>query len=138
MSAVSVGTRVDALQVPPIDREVLANYADASGDHAAVHLDTEYARAMGFSDVIAHGLLVMAYLGRAVTSWRHTREMREFSCRFMTVTYVDDRLTCDGAVTAIRAVGPDRLADLELRVINQDGDVKIKGNATVVLQAARV
>jgi len=45
---------------------VLERYAAASGDHARIHLDDETARAAGFPGVIAHGLLVMAYLGRAV------------------------------------------------------------------------
>jgi acyl dehydratase len=131
---VTPGMKLEALHVGPLDHATLSTYADASGDHAAVHLDTKYAQAMGFKDVIAHGLLVMAYLGRAVTSWRHTHAMREFSCRFMSVTYVGERLTCEGTVTGVRAVGSERLADLDLHVTNKQGEVKLKGNATVVLR----
>jgi acyl dehydratase len=41
-------------------------YADASGDRFAIHLDDEFARAVGLPGRIVHGLCTMAFAGRAV------------------------------------------------------------------------
>jgi acyl dehydratase len=41
-------------------------YAEASGDHFAIHLDDEFARAVGLPGRIVHGLCTMALAGRAV------------------------------------------------------------------------
>ena len=63
--AINVGDEVIHLEVPPISRTTLALYGGASGDHNPMHIDIDYAKAAGESDVFAHGMLVMAYLGRA-------------------------------------------------------------------------
>jgi acyl dehydratase len=41
-------------------------YAEASGDHFAIHLDDDFARAVGLPGRIVHGLCTMAFAGRAV------------------------------------------------------------------------
>jgi acyl dehydratase len=41
-------------------------YADASGDHFAIHLDDGFARSVGLPGRIVHGLCTMAFAGRAV------------------------------------------------------------------------
>ena len=131
IEALTPGTQMPTLNTPPIDRATLQRYADASGDHHSIHLDSEVARAMGFPDVIAHGLLVMAYLGRAVTGWIPSGEVRDFDCRFIAVTNLGDSLDCSGTVTTISEVGLERLTEFDVQVVNQSGEVKLKGTATV-------
>ena len=130
---IAVGMEIPGLALSALQQEDLLRYAEASGDHAQVHLDAAHARAMGFPDVIAHGLLVMAYLGRVLTDWRPVHQLRGFSCRFTAVTVLGDRLQCTGLVAALRSAGGERLADLDLIVRNQSGDVKLQGRATVAL-----
>jgi acyl dehydratase len=43
-------------------RETLALYAGASRDHKPIHVDVDFARAAGMPDVVAHGMLSMAWL----------------------------------------------------------------------------
>ena len=57
------------LILPPISRTTLALFAGASGDHNPIHIDLDFARAVGMSDVFAHGMLSMAYLGRLFLVW---------------------------------------------------------------------
>jgi acyl dehydratase len=132
-----VGADLPGLTLPPLTRAELARYADASGDHAAVHLDDDYARAMGFPGVIAHGLLVMAYLGRVLSDWQPVERLRSFSCRFVAVTLPGESLRCSGRVVAMRQVGDEELADLELAVHNEAAELKLTGHATVALQEIR-
>ena len=67
--SVAVGDQPIHLEADPISRTTLALYAGASGDHNPMHIDIDYAKAAGQSDVFAHGMLSMAFLGRAVTDW---------------------------------------------------------------------
>jgi acyl dehydratase len=43
-----------------------ARYADASGDHNPIHLDSEVARKAGFPGVILHGMCTMAFACKAL------------------------------------------------------------------------
>jgi acyl dehydratase len=131
--SVRVGDAIRGLTLPPLTASTLGGYAEASGDHAAVHLDPAYARAMGFPDVIAHGLLVMAYLGRALTDWQPVSRLRSFSCRFVAVALPGERLACHGIVAALHEQGDEQLADLELEVRNEHAELKLKGRATVLI-----
>lgn len=131
------GTQLPVLELPALTAADLARYAAASGDEAAVHLDEAYARSMGFPGVIAHGLLVMAYLGRVVTAWQPLSALRSFSCRFMAVTLLGETLRCSGTVTSVRASEAGDVADLELEMRNDGGELKLSGRASVCLGAAR-
>ena len=63
----AVGERVVHKTFPPITRHTLALYCGASGDHNPIHVDLDFASTAGFPDVFSHGMLVMAYLGQALT-----------------------------------------------------------------------
>jgi len=68
----ALGTMVAERTFGPIAREDLRRYAEASGDLNPLHLDPEFARQAGFDDVIVHGMLGMALLGRLITEpWAH-------------------------------------------------------------------
>ncbi len=127
------GKELAALQLPPVDLVTLQRYADASGDYALIHLDTDAARSAGFPGVIAHGLLVMAYLGRAVGEWFPDGQLREFGCRFMAVTLIGDRLTCLGRVMTTTEGASEQVVDLDLRVVDQRGEIKLKGSARIAM-----
>jgi acyl dehydratase len=124
-------TRV--LRVPPITRTDLALFAGASGDHNPMHIDIDVARAAGFDDVFAHGMLSMAYLGRLLTDWVPQDAIRTFQVRFAAVTPVHARPTCTARVTD---VADDGLVTVELTVSLADGTVTLRG--TAVLQPPTV
>ena len=65
---VQVGDEIPLLSTSPITRHTLALYCGASGDHNPIHVDIDYAKESGLDDVIAHGMLSMAYLGRLLTN----------------------------------------------------------------------
>src|SRR3546814_11457827 len=48
----------------PFTRGQLALFAGGSGDHNAIHIDSDVAKAKGFGDVIVPRVLVMALLGK--------------------------------------------------------------------------
>jgi acyl dehydratase len=52
-----------------ITRLDLVKYAGASGDFNPIHWSDRFAASVGLPGVIAHGLLTMALVGRALTEW---------------------------------------------------------------------
>ena len=67
-----------------LDREMLKAYADASGDHNPIHRDEEFAVSVGLPNVIAHGMLTMALVGKYVTDWAGgSAAVKEYSARFV-------------------------------------------------------
>jgi acyl dehydratase len=60
------GAELPALSVTP-DTYLTVRYAGASGDFNPIHIDEEFARAVGLPGRILHGLYGMALVARAVT-----------------------------------------------------------------------
>jgi acyl dehydratase len=60
------GAEIPAVRVTP-DKYLTARYAGASGDFNPIHIDEEFARAVGLPGRILHGLWTMAQVARAET-----------------------------------------------------------------------
>ncbi len=50
-----------------VNRALLKQYANASGDQNPIHQDEAFAKSVGLPDVIAHGMLTMALVGKYVS-----------------------------------------------------------------------
>src|SRR5260370_31451922 len=85
-STVEPGTRLFHKTYPPITRHALALYCAGSGDHNPIHLDSDFAKASGYPDVFAHGMLVMAYLARSLTDTISPSAVRSYSLLFVSIS----------------------------------------------------
>jgi acyl dehydratase len=104
---IEVGTALPE-KVFYLDRAMLKAYADASGDQNPIHQNEEFAKAVGLPNVIAHGMLTMALVGKFVAQWAGgAQHVKEFSGRFMKPVIVpaDQKveLTVSGNVVAVEA-----------------------------------
>ena len=127
----SVGDKIPDLVIEPITRSTLALYAGASGDHNPIHIDLDFAKESGMKDVFAHGMLIMAYLGKAVTNIVPQSNLKNFSVRFSSITNIGDILTCSGKVKKIDKNNSKKTIVLDLIVSDEFGDIKISGAATI-------
>ena len=127
----SVGDKIPDLVIEPITRSTLALYAGASGDHNPMHIDLDFAKEAGMKDVFAHGMLIMAYLGRAVTNIVPQSNLKNFNVRFSSITNIGDILTCSGKVNKIDKNNSKKTIVLDLIVSDEFGDIKISGAATI-------
>ena len=127
----SVGDKIPDLVIEPITRPTLALYAGASGDHNPMHIDLDFAKEAGMKDVFAHGMLIMAYLGRAVTNIVPQSNLKNFNVRFSSITNIGDILTCSGEVTKIDKNNSKKTIVLDLIVSDEFGDIKISGVAII-------
>ena len=97
------------------DREQIAAYAEASGDHNPIHLDDGYARSVGLPGIIAHGMLQMALVGTvAAEAAGGPQHLRRLGCRFAGMVVPGDTVTFSA-----ERIGDGRL---ELRAVNQRGE----------------
>jgi acyl dehydratase len=131
--SVQVGDTLPPLELPPVDRKMLALFAGASGDHNAVHIDIDYARKAGMPDVFAHGMLSMAWLGRLLTQWVDQRQLRQFGVRFVGITHLGHRIVCTGRVVEKFEAEGERRVRLEIQTANQYGEPRVVGDAVVAL-----
>lgn len=130
---VNVGDALPGFETPPLSRLTLALYCGASGDHNPIHVDIDFAHAAGMKDVIAHGMLSMGWLARVLTNWVPQTALREYSVRFAAMTFVGERIRCEGKVVEKFERNGERCARVELHTTNQDGQVKLTGEAVVAL-----
>ncbi len=66
MSELIAGSSIPELRITP-DKYLTVRYAGASGDFNPIHIDEEFARAVGLPGRILHGLWTMAQVARAHT-----------------------------------------------------------------------
>ena len=127
--SVGIGDELPPLALPPLTRATLALYAGASGDHNPIHIDVDFARAAGMPDVVAHGMLSMAWLGRLLTNWAPQRALREFSVRFTAMTHVGEQIVCTGRIAEKLERDGERLVRVAVATANEGGELKVAGDA---------
>jgi len=125
----AVGHRLPPLAMPALSCTTLALYAGASGDHNPNHIDIDAARAAGQDDVFAHGMLVMAWLGRMLTGWVPQQAILSFDTRFAGMTRVGERITCSGEVVEKQ----DGTIVVQVQASNEHGELKATGRAVIAV-----
>lgn len=89
-----------ALDIDPVTTTQLVQYAGASGDYNRIHYDAPYAEEAGLGGVIAHGMLTMAFMGRALTGWAgEDGTVVKISARFTAPVRPGDVVSVSGTVS---------------------------------------
>ena len=119
-------------QVFYLDRGLLKADADASGDQNPIHQNEEIAISVGLPNVIAHGMLTMALVGKFVTDWAGgSAHVKEFSARFIKPVIVPAGEKVDLTVNAtVLEVDGDRV---KLELVATSAGVKVLGMAKAVV-----
>ena len=130
---IAVGTTLEE-KVFFVDRALLKAYADASGDQNPIHQNEEFAVSVGLPNVIAHGMLTMALVGKYVSDFAGgSAKVVEFGARFTKPLIVPADEKVDLTVTATVAEIVDGKISLTLSATS--AGVKVLGMAkAVVLQ----
>ncbi|MEW6121798.1 MAG: MaoC/PaaZ C-terminal domain-containing protein [Pseudomonadota bacterium] len=110
---------VFALETEPVTTQQLVRYAGASDDYNRIHYDLPFAEASGLGGVIAHGMLTMAFMGRAVTdAIGPAGFVRRLSARFVAPVRPGDVVRVEAKILEARDEAGARhvRADLTARV----------------------
>ena len=115
-----------------IDRAMLKAYADASGDQNPIHQNEEFALSVGLPNVIAHGMLTMALVGKYVTDWAGgAAAVKEYSARFVKPVIVPADQKVDLTVSAtVSEITGDRIS---ITLSATSAGIKVLGMAKAVV-----
>jgi acyl dehydratase len=115
------GEQLPELRVTP-DKYLTVRYAGASGDFNPIHIDEEFAKAVGLPGKILHGLWMMAQVARAQTEAAGGPEaLRRLSVQFRGMGFPEQELVVRSTV---REVG-DGVATVDT-VAEQSGNQIIR------------
>ncbi len=115
-----------------VNRALLKQYADASGDQNPIHQDEAFAKSVGLPDVIAHGMLTMALVGKYVSEIAGgSANVLELGGRFTKPVVVPAGVDVDLTVSATVTEVIDGKVSLSLTATS--GDVKVLGMAKAVI-----
>jgi acyl dehydratase len=99
--ALEPGSEIPVLKVTP-DKYLTVRYAGASGDFNPIHLDEEFARAVGLPGKILHGLYSMAQVARAQTdAGGGPASLKRLTVRFRGMGLPEQELTVTGTVREV-------------------------------------
>ena len=116
-----------------VNRALLKAYADASGDQNPIHQNEEFAVSVGLPNVIAHGMLTMALVGKYVTDWAGgSIKVTHYGARFVKPVIVPADMDVDLTVSAVVSAVEDNSITLDLTATS--AGVKVLGMAKAVVK----
>lgn len=126
------GLELEPLIKPAVTKVQLVKYAGASGDFNPLHTDDAFAQSIGMPGVIAHGMLVMGFLGEYVNKLAGvTAEVTNFRMRFGAITRPGDQITCSAIVRSVYEEDGRQIAKLELKAEKAAEKVVGSGQASL-------
>ncbi len=127
MADLRVGAQIPEVRVTP-DKYLTARYAGASGDFNPIHIDEEFARAVGLPGRILHGLWTMAQVARAQTEAAGGPEhLKRLAVQFRGMGVPEQEVVVTGTV---REAGDGRVL---IDTIAEQADKQIIRNAEAEL-----
>ena len=117
-----------------VTRADLVRYAGAAGDFNPIHWNDRFATAVGLPGVIAHGMLTMALVGRAVTEWAGAPDaVVDYNVRFTRPVVVpdDDEGTEVEVSAVVKGEPADGLTRLDLTATCRGEKVLAQARATI-------
>ena len=123
------GDQIPELKVTP-DKYLPHRYAGASGDFNPIHIDPEFAKAVGLPGNILHGLYGMALVARAnvQAAGGDLRKLKRLSVQFRGMGFPEQEITVSGTVKEVR----DGRAVID--TVAEQGGNKIIKNAEAELE----
>ena len=113
-----------------IPKAKLASSFVAGGNPPEVY-SKPFAKKSGLPNVIAHGMLVMSFLGRMLTNAVPHSNIVNFSVQFSNMTYLDQALQCSGKVIERSCVDDKEVISIKLIVKDMVGQKKLIGQSSI-------
>ena len=102
MAELKAGDSIPELKVTP-DKYLPHRYAGASGDFNPIHIDPEFAKAVGLPSTILHGLYMMGLVARAATEagGGDPRSLKRLAVQFRGMGAPETEIAVTGEVKSV-------------------------------------
>src|SRR3954471_7189218 len=102
MADLNVGDQIPELRVTP-DKYLPHRYAGASGDFNPIHIDDEFAKAVGLPRNILHGLYGMGLAAKASAALADgdPRALKRLSVQFRGMGFPEQEIAVSGTVKSV-------------------------------------
>ncbi len=128
MPELHAGEQIPEVRITP-DKFLTVRYAGASGDFNPIHIDEEFAKAVGLPGRILHGLWTMAQVARAQTEAAGGPEhLKRLSVQFRGMGVPEQEVLVSGTV---RELGDGRVV---VDTVAEQGGKQIIRNAEAELE----
>jgi acyl dehydratase len=127
MPDMHAGEQIPEVRITP-DRYLTVRYAGASGDFNPIHIDEEFAKAVGLPGRILHGLWTMAQVARAQTEAAGGPEhLKRLSVQFRGMGVPEQEVLVSGTVreTADGRVVLDTVAEQAGKQIIRNAEAEL-------------
>lgn len=103
MAELNQGDSIPELKVTP-DKYLPHRYAGASGDFNPIHIDPEFAKAVGLPNTILHGLYMMGLVARSATeaAGGDPRSLKRLSVQFRGMGAPETEIAVTGTVKSVQ------------------------------------
>ena len=129
-SDLQVGDVHSAKLVEDLKRTQIVQYAGASGDYNPLHTDEIFTtQVAGYPSVFAHGMLTMGMTGKMLTDYVGDTRLTKYGVRFTSQVWPGDTLEGKATVKAITEKDGQKLVELDVSTVNQDGVEVLSGYA---------
>ena len=128
MAGLNAGKQIEELRVTP-DKYVPHRYAGAAGDFNPIHIDADFAKAVGLPGAILHGLYVMGLVAKAATdaTGGDPSNLKSLSVQFRGMSFPEQEIVITGEVTSADG------ESAEIDVVAAQGENQVIRNATAVV-----
>jgi acyl dehydratase len=102
MADLNAGDAIAELRVTP-DKYLPHRYAGASGDFNPIHIDPEFAKAVGLPNTILHGLYMMGLVARSATdvAGGDPKALKRLSVQFRGMGAPETEIVVSGTVKSV-------------------------------------
>src|SRR3954449_5618319 len=130
MADLNVGAQIPELRVTP-DKYLPHRYAGASGDFNPIHIDDEFAKAVGLPRNILHGLYGMGLTAKANAALADgdPRALKRLKVQFRGMGFPEQEIVVSGTVKSVEG---DRVVVVD--TVAKQGDTELIKNAEAELQ----
>jgi acyl dehydratase len=135
-SKLKEGDTHTARLVEDLKRTQIVQYAGASGDYNPLHTDEIFTtKVAGYPSVFAHGMLTMGMTGKMLTDYVGDARLTKYGVRFTSQVWPGDTLDSTATVKAIKDEGGQKIVELDVATVNQDGVQVLSGYAEARIDA---
>jgi acyl dehydratase len=124
----TVGQKIIKIE-GPITREMIKEYADASGDQNPIHINDEFATKVGLKGVIAHGMLSFGFCNHHVSdlAFENNAKIMKIGCEMRGMVRPGDTIITNIEIKSIQ----DKKIELEI-IQNSKMPLHLEKNGQII------